>query len=1182
MEENKMKKSVFITLIMAIAMISFMLADDKIHSTGRVLVYFNRHITDAELGTFIERYAKYEFESISRQQEPILLGDFSYNFRLLPDRLMDDIVGNDNIVRRLSIDQGVKRPNTTRTDNIFPWSIMIIFHDDVTASQVDDMLVKYTQYYLRKQSFVHGLLSLNIPIFGSFLYDYALVEDVDLLLSQINSENIVKQAFFGGYLKVRANMASNSYMTEQWYLDKIEAPKAWDLVNRLPGNSREPVIAVLDRGHHYFSKLFDSRYVNYLESPYILEYVSNGVLNYLFDYVDNDNNGYYGDYWAWNAVTKDGMMHAPLQRNISDVHGTHVSGIMSYTSSHYGLTGITHNFNDIKFFPIDCSDILDPEYQQVDIQSIVDAMHYVLRSRYSYNHPDSTGGAFFVAINCSFGMENATTEQDSILRLFIDSLGMVGVLTIVSAGDTGIDIDDDHDPVVSQILDSPFLINVTASGRNDEILSWADHGFSRVDIAAPGVDIPGMIEWYPYNTTNNFIYGISYDMWGTSFSAPMVSATIGLLYKAASDSYLDSFDSQPYNLALSMKYYIKGFGSPLPEAYRFYTTNSTRLNAFQSLRGLLFYPFTAIDDTTFTGWDFDLHKILIVDNGAFVVIDQGIIQLPSANPSDLTSLWGFEIRNGMLTFRDSQAILGDIFIEAITNTGDVKIQGSGGNRNLASALYFDGGALEFANGGGLSVENAMLSIDNGTLNISSGSRADFESNSSILTNRSFIFVDNAYLNVFSSMLSLQNSTLLATGSETEILVDYESEMIADNGIIHISDGANFIFDLQTINLSNGSIFSMSGDSTKVAFSENSQLIINSNSLLEITDGSSIHFSAMSLGLSDGGILRVSGVGSEIVFDELSIIEIGGSSSIEVLNGGRVVFMGTNVTLSDGGSIKACGMGSEVSFDEESEINILSGSIFEVVNGATIDFSGMSITLSDGGILRVSGVGSEIVFDELSVIDIDGSSSIEVLGGGRVVFMGTNIAFSDGGAINISGVGSEVVFGEDSAFDMYEGNISISGGGVADFSAIDFALSGSSRMSLSGEGSQAIFADEGIITIEAESSFEVSDGAILSLLGMTVHISGESALWVDGSESGLIFSEASELHLSAGSIFRVSDGAETLFENNGILSSIESAVCLSDSASIYFHGTDFIMADATLSLSGGSGESLFTMVATSSR
>ncbi len=267
----------------------------------------------------------------------------------------------------------------------------------------------------------------------------------------------------------------------------IDAELAWDLTTGgVNSNGDTIVICVIDGGiDKNHEDLADNMWVNHNEIP------DNGI--------DDDNNGYIDDYFGWNTNSKNDKISG-------NNHGTKCAGIIGAKGNNTkGITGINWN---VKLMNVEMGGA---------VSEIIEAYSYVYTQRKIYNETNGEKGAFVVATNSSFGLNNAKSEDFPIWCSMYDKLGEVGVINIVATCNayTNVDVDGDMPSTCS----SPYLISVTNMDMHNKKYGGAGYGKINVDLGAYGDGT--------YSTgTNNSYLGFS----GTSAATPHVTGIVGLLY----------------------------------------------------------------------------------------------------------------------------------------------------------------------------------------------------------------------------------------------------------------------------------------------------------------------------------------------------------------------------------------------------------------------------------------------------------------------------------------------------------------------------------------------------------------------------------------------------------------------------------------------------------------------------
>ena len=318
----------------------------------------------------------------------------------------------------------------------------------------------------------------------------------------------------------------------------IDALRAWDLATGgLTVLGDTIVVAVVDGGvflAHEDLNLFKNRH----------EIPGNGI--------DDDNNGYIDDYDGWNAYSNNGSVP-------SSSHGTHVTGTVGAIGNNgIGVTGVNWN---VKVMPVAGSSTVE--------STVVAAYSYVYEMRARYNETQGDSGAFVVATNSSFGVDNGNPENYPIWGAMYDSLGAIGVLNAGATANSNVNVDVQGD--IPTAFTSPWLITVTNTTNKDEKFSSAGYGLESIDLGAPGTSV--------YSTRPSNTYGYST---GTSMATPHVAGAVGLLFSAADSAFMLAYKENPAEGALLMKEYILNGTDPIA-GLQGITVTGGRLNIFNAI-----------------------------------------------------------------------------------------------------------------------------------------------------------------------------------------------------------------------------------------------------------------------------------------------------------------------------------------------------------------------------------------------------------------------------------------------------------------------------------------------------------------------------------------------------------------------------------------------------------------------
>jgi len=368
------------------------------------------------------------------------------------------------------------------------------------------------------------------------------------LLDALNQNPHILSAQLNRVGTWRQNPNDNTF-SAQWSMDNtgqqggtpdadIDATEAWDITTGgLTALGDTIVVAVIDGGLDMSHEdLIGNLWRNYADPP---------------NSIDDDNNGYTDDFRGWDFFDDDDQLTA-------DFHGTPIAGIIGATGNNgIGIAGINWQ---LKIMGIEAA---------VNEADVVEAYSYVLEFRKKYNASGGSEGAFVVAVNSSWGIDQGDPADYPLWCAMYDSMGAAGILNAAATANRNWDID--------QVLDIPtacasdYLISVTNMNRFDQKIVSAGFGATTIDLGAPG---EGTYGTYP---TNNYA-----SFGGTSGATPHVTGAIALLYATTCEEMIQDAYVDPAAVALQVKDFILNGVDPNADLNGI-TVTGGRLNLYRSL-----------------------------------------------------------------------------------------------------------------------------------------------------------------------------------------------------------------------------------------------------------------------------------------------------------------------------------------------------------------------------------------------------------------------------------------------------------------------------------------------------------------------------------------------------------------------------------------------------------------------
>lgn len=286
---------------------------------------------------------------------------------------------------------------------------------------------------------------------------------------------------------------NDTHYSLQWYLDQINAPLAWDILE----SDNEVNLAIVDNAVMTNHEDLQSQiFINPNEQANLF---------------DDDLNGYTNDYSGWDVADNDNDPNPPLSAGSGSpfVHGTHCAGIAgAETNNNTGIAGVAQH---VKIIPIKCS---PDDSNGAYLTNAYDGVFYATRI-----------GADVVSM--SFGGSSGVFITGQSI---IDAAASAGIVLVAAAGN-----DNSSESFYPAAYEN--VIAVGATNENDQKASFSNYG-SYIDVMAPGTGI------YSCLSGNGTQYNYSS---GTSMACPIVAGMAALILQERPDLTRDQVKQKILN-----------------------------------------------------------------------------------------------------------------------------------------------------------------------------------------------------------------------------------------------------------------------------------------------------------------------------------------------------------------------------------------------------------------------------------------------------------------------------------------------------------------------------------------------------------------------------------------------------------------------------------------------------------
>ena len=352
-----------------------------------------------------------------------------------------------------------------------------------------------------------------------YLYSYDDVAlDGEAVLRSLNDLPSVVAAQLNHYVEDRATPNDPQFGSQWHHIDAsdndIDSDLAWDITTGgTTANGDRIVVAVLEGGGANYNHvdLVANHWTN------SAEIAGNGV--------DDDGNGFVDDVNGWNAASGNDAISA-------GGHGTAVSGMIGAVGNN-GNGGAGVNW-DVEIMQIQMGSLTE--------SNVIAAYNYPYTMRNLYNTSGGSQGAFVVATNASWGIDNANPANYPVWCAYYDDLGAVGILNCGATANNNVNIDVVGDMPTG--CGSDYMVAVTATNSSD-VRTFSGYGATTIDLGAPGEAVFLPSGSTGYSSTS-----------GTSFASPCVAGGIALVYSAPCADLASSALTSPQTTANAVRSYI--------------------------------------------------------------------------------------------------------------------------------------------------------------------------------------------------------------------------------------------------------------------------------------------------------------------------------------------------------------------------------------------------------------------------------------------------------------------------------------------------------------------------------------------------------------------------------------------------------------------------------------------------
>ncbi|WP_306641730.1 S8 family serine peptidase [Sanyastnella coralliicola] len=355
-------------------------------------------------------------------------------------------------------------------------------------------------------------------------FDTSIISNEEML-DLVQRTSGVRAAQYNHIVTERATPNDPGFGNQWHHVDAsdndIDSDLAWDITTGgTTINGDDIVVCVIEGGGSNYNHvdLIDNHWTNANEID------GNGT--------DDDGNGYIDDVNGWNPVNNNDNIPG-------GGHGTAVSGMIGAKGNN-GNGGAGVNW-DVSIMQVTVGGLNEA--------NVIAAYNYPYVMRNLYNTTNGSNGAFVVATNASWGIDNANPANYPVWCAYYDDLGAVGILNCGATANNNVNIDVVGDMPTGCASD--YMVAVTATNSSD-VRTFSGYGATTIDLGAPGESV-----YLPSGST-----GYS-NTSGTSFASPCVAGAIALIYSAPCSDLAALAISNPQLAADMVRGYIMNGVDPV-------------------------------------------------------------------------------------------------------------------------------------------------------------------------------------------------------------------------------------------------------------------------------------------------------------------------------------------------------------------------------------------------------------------------------------------------------------------------------------------------------------------------------------------------------------------------------------------------------------------------------------------